>query len=246
MVLIVALAEPSSGHQQDIHPSSWAVAVIVWKMLKFAILEAESSGRAVKLPWILSKGMPSSRAKEKAPVWWHRKQVSDLGNYARYRFMVAESTKKSWAHLQGWCSARMLCYCWSTTWQHKKKVIINNGHEQAWVPIAEAACGARLHEEADMRCGLWRMGAPRGVLSSSELFPSLICIPSAQRGIPCYVLQDQAVAWPPKWRVWKVVAQWPVSCGSHFWSMQHQQYPVAHWPLVERQHFGQYGPFLII
>lgn len=87
-----------------------------------------TQSRAIWKGWDIAlgscKGMPSSRAGEKAPCPWCREQVSALGNNARDCSVVAESTKKSWAHLQGWCSARMLCHCWSNTWQHEKSSLI--------------------------------------------------------------------------------------------------------------------------
>lgn len=92
-----------------------------------------------------------------------------------------------------------------------KKIIINNGCKSARVQIAEAARGARLHEEVDVRCGSWWVGALRGMLRVAPSFSiSHLHHLSPAWHHTCYVLLDQAVAWPPKWRAWKVVAQWQI------------------------------------
>lgn len=67
------------------------------------------------------------------------------------------------------------------------KIIINNGCKSAWftiwVQIAEAARGARLHEEVDMCCGSGWVGAPRGVLRAALSFSICHLHPLSQHSI---------------------------------------------------------------
>lgn len=90
----------------------------------------------------------------------------------------------------------------------------------------------------DVCCGSWWVGAPRGLPGAALSFSiSHLASPEPPWHHTCWVSLDQA--WSPKRRGWKVAAQ--LVC-LMFWSTHHQ-WPGVHWPLVEKQYFGPFGPF---
>lgn len=146
--------------------------------------------------------------------------------------MVAKNTKKSWVPLQGWCSARavpLLNHCMAA------QQIINYSCKPAWVQTAEAASGVRLHEEVDVCCGSWWLGAPRGFLRAALSF-SISHLASPEPSMASHMLSLIRSSMTPKVKSVE-------GCSSvMFWSTQHQ-WPAVHWPLVDKQYFGPFGPF---
>lgn len=193
MAFVLAPAQTSGGHQQSFGPSSWVAAV--WKMLEFPTFKAESSERTGKLLCAPGKDMPSSRAGEQAPCWWHSPW--------KLCSMVTENIRETRALLQGWCSARavpLLNHCMAA------QQIISCSCKPAWVQIAEAAPGVGLHEEVDVCCRSWWVGAPRGLLGAALSF-SISHLASLEPSMASHILCFIISSMTPKWRVWKFAAR---------------------------------------
>lgn len=182
-------------------------------------------------------------ASKKALCWWCREKVALLGSYVTNNSAVTERTKKAWTYLWGWCPASILCHLQGAA--HIVKIIMSSSCKSphlrllwqhvVWGSMRKWTC-------AVVPSGWEIVGDAQG---SSKLF----YLSSASHKSSCCcassLLPGQAIASSSKWRTWKVMAQWEICCDSHFLPAQ-CQHPVAHSPLVKKQHFGQFGPFFNI